>query len=593
MKTLDKNKLPFRARPASAVRNFIRKQDFRRNSHSFMHEEDGSLIIFSLYLLVIMLIVAGMGVDLMRAETQRSRLQSTLDRAILAGASLEQTLNSEDVVRDYFDKAGLLSYLKSVDVVETVTSKTVTATAQMEVNSFFMNLVGVDKLQSPAAGQAEESLSDIEISLVLDISGSMGSYSSSGGDTKINLLKHAAKDFVYLMQCDPDAAPPFDNDCVVDPDTISISVVPYNHQVVAGEQLLQMFNTTEEHQNSSCLNLVASDYNSVPLELDPMVIDPIGGTPDPTPNLRRESELDFWSGYWGYTARRAVDSRRECPPNTAATQKRAVIPYANDYQDLMNKIDDLTAGGNTSIDLASKWGAALLAPDFRPGLTTLINQNAVTNGFSGRPFDYNRPRTRKVMVVMTDGINTSRLWIRDNFRSGLSPIYVVKSNHDAVPNDIDNWNPSSNHVTVYNQDRDDAGLKPYYRVDHGDWRWSPDGGNKARRLTWPEVWNQYHPIFIGNAMNWANQTMGVVNWYSLADYDYTSIKDSRLLSLCSAAKNQGIIIYTIGFETTSASNAILQQCASSDAHHFDVVGTDLRAAFDSIARDINQLRLTQ
>ncbi|HGG59967.1 MAG TPA: hypothetical protein ENK26_08660, partial [Gammaproteobacteria bacterium] len=412
MKTLEKNKLPFRARPASTVRNFIQDSFPTRRADAFLRQEDGSLIIFSLYLLVIMLIVAGMGVDLMRTETQRSRLQSTLDRAILAGASLEQTLNSTDVVRDYFDKAGLLNYLKTVSVVETATSKTVTATAEMEVDSFFMNLVGVDKLQSPAAGQAEESLSDIEISLVLDISGSMGDYSSSGGDTKINLLKRAAKDFVYLMQCDPDAEPPFDNNCVVEPDSVSISVVPYDQQVVAGETLLQLFNTTEEHQNSSCLDLQTSDFNSVALELDPMVIDPIGGTPDPTPNLRRTTELDFWSGYWGITSRAAQDSYRECRTENSATLKRAIIPYAHDYQALMDDIDELAADGWTSIDLGSKWGAALLAPEFRPGLTTLINANKVNANFNGRPYSYTRPRTRKVMVVMTDGINTYRLWIR-------------------------------------------------------------------------------------------------------------------------------------------------------------------------------------
>ena len=82
------------------------KTSEKRKCHNvfaeFIRREDGSLIIFSLFLLIMMLMVAGMSVDLMRTETQRSRLQSTLDRAVLAGASLEQTLNSEDVVRDYF-----------------------------------------------------------------------------------------------------------------------------------------------------------------------------------------------------------------------------------------------------------------------------------------------------------------------------------------------------------------------------------------------------------------------------------------------------------------------------------------------------------
>ena len=72
----------------------------------FRREERGSILIFSLFLLIMMLMIAGMSVDLMRSETQRARLQRTLDRAVLAGASLEQTLDSEAVVRDYFEKAG-------------------------------------------------------------------------------------------------------------------------------------------------------------------------------------------------------------------------------------------------------------------------------------------------------------------------------------------------------------------------------------------------------------------------------------------------------------------------------------------------------
>jgi hypothetical protein len=37
----------------------------------------------------------------------RTSLQNTLDRATLAAASLSQQLDAEDVVTDYFDKAGL------------------------------------------------------------------------------------------------------------------------------------------------------------------------------------------------------------------------------------------------------------------------------------------------------------------------------------------------------------------------------------------------------------------------------------------------------------------------------------------------------
>ena len=63
----------------------------------FRREEEGSMIIFAMFIFITMLIVAGIAVDLMRFETNRSRLQATLDRAVLASSALDQTLDPEAV----------------------------------------------------------------------------------------------------------------------------------------------------------------------------------------------------------------------------------------------------------------------------------------------------------------------------------------------------------------------------------------------------------------------------------------------------------------------------------------------------------------
>ncbi len=575
------------ATPAATPARARVSRRLARHTASFARDERGSLIIFSLFMLLIMVVIGGMAVDLMRAETQRSRMQSTLDRAVLAAASLDQTLNSQNVVHDYFNKAGLGSTLKSVTVTRTLTSKTVSASAVADINTFFLKFPGINKLSAPSAGEAEESIDDLEVSLVLDVSGSMNQSAQSGG-SKIDVLKTAAKEFVYLMQCDPDAVPPYNGNCVVQPNTVSISMIPYNHQVIAGEALLQQFDTTEEHTNSSCIDLGGSDYNSVPLALDPQVIN-ASNPPSTNPSIKRSTQLDFWSGYGGYSGRNARDHARECPPNVAPYNRRTIIPYADDYTALQTAIDGLYAGGNTSIDLAAKWGAALLDPAFRPGLTNMVNSGLIDANFAGRPYDYTKPRNTKVMVLMTDGINTSRIWVKNQFRSGPSPFYVVKSNHSAIP--PGGWNAQQDHISVYNAARDNAGYRPYRRLDHGDWSWTPDGGNNATRLDWADVWERYHVMTVANALNSAGINNGN-RWWKLASYDYTSIKNQRLNNLCTAAKNQGIVIFTIGFETTTASNQVLRNCATSPSHHFDVQGTDLRDAFASIARKIHELRLT-
>ena len=579
--------------------NADRKASDRNGLRRFGRDEEGGLIIFSLFILVCMLLVTGLAVDLMRFETHRARLQSTLDRAVLAGASLEQTLNSEDVVLDYFDKAGLGQFIKEEDVVvvETATSKTVSATSEMNMLTFFMRQYfrrddtrAVWDVQ--AGGRAEESVSDVEISLIVDVSGSMGENAQSGG-TKIDVLKVAAKEFVYLMQCDPDAVLPFNGVCVVEPNTVSISMVPYNHQVIAGETLIQKFNITEEHQNSSCIDMDPADYLTIPIELDPLLVDPFFGVPDPTPNVKRSTQLDFWTGYGGYSGDGANNDRRECSPNTAPYTARTIVPYENNYLDMQTAIDGLYAGGNTSIDLAAKWGGALLAPEFRAAVTSLsVDDGVVDPAFIGRPFNYDRPSTRKVIVLMTDGKNTSKIWVEDEFREGISPFFVVDDAHNTNPPGI--WEAEDDHISIYNASRDAHGHRPFRRLSHkGDgnsgWSWNPDGGANATQLTWNQVWERYHVVTVADAMD--DGQLSDDRWWKLADYDYTSIKDPRLQSICTALKDEDVLIYTIGFETSTASNLVLSNCASSENHHFDVQGLDLTSAFNSIARDIHELRL--
>jgi hypothetical protein len=92
-------------------------------------------------------------------------------------------------------------------------------------------------------------------------------------------------------------------------------------------------------------------------------------------------------------------------------------------------------------------------------------------------------------------------------------------------------------------------------------------------------------------MNW-NQAWNDWFWGPLRGVNGTT-KNTQTLSMCNAAKNSGIIVFTIGFEAPTSGNTILQQCASSVSHFFDVQGLEISDAFDAIASSIRQLRLTQ
>jgi len=67
-------------------------------------------------------------------------------------------------------------------------------------------------------------------------------------------------------------------------------------------------------------------------------------------------------------------------------------------------------------------------------------------------------------------------------------------------------------------------------------------------------------------------------------------------ALCTAMKNQGIIIYTVGFGLSGDANAedFMEDCATSEGHaYLTGNGDELIAAFNAIAASITQLRITR
>lgn len=75
----------------------------------------------------------------------------------------------------------------------------------------------------------------------------------------------------------------------------------------------------------------------------------------------------------------------------------------------------------------------------------------------------------------------------------------------------------------------------------------------------------------------------------------TEIMDDRLIELCNAIKNKGVIIYTIGVVASANSQAKLTACASElkgKKLYYDVTKTaDLGPVFQKIASQISQMRI--
>ena len=176
----------------------LKAQDIlKTENHRFLsrisRDESGSMTVFGLLVFFMILIIGGLAVDVMHSEMRRTRLQDTLDRAILSASSLTQDLAPEEVVRDYFEVSGLENHLGDISVDAGLGYKSVAATASASVNTHFMRLVGVDSLSYAAASGGEERIGGVEISMVLDVSGSMNS------NNRLSNLKVAAKEFIDTL----------------------------------------------------------------------------------------------------------------------------------------------------------------------------------------------------------------------------------------------------------------------------------------------------------------------------------------------------------------------------------------------------------
>lgn len=557
-------------------------------TRSFWRDENGNLIIFGVYIWVLIFMVTGIGIDLMRVERDRTALQYTLDRAVLAAADLDQQLNPQVVVEDYFAKAGMSDYLASITVDEGLGYRIVSAEAETEVETQFMHMNGVETLSAPATGTAEESVGGVEVSLVLDVSGSMN------WNNRLYNLKIAAKNFIDEMNQNSEDG------------KLSISIVPYATQVSVPDGIFDRLNTTTEHSYSNCINFDNWYFKKTEIW---------NGQP-----LKRTMHFDPWGDHDG----RDNDPKELVPyPVCDDSASREILPLQKNPTTLKNFIDALWADGNTSLDIGMKWGTWLLDPTAQDVVDGLIADGTVHADFSERPHGYDDGETLKVIVLMSDGQNTSQYYLNDGYREGPSNIW---------------WNDAEEKYSVYvglDTDDDDDGIydEPMFYWPHEDeWvdhaygegtfeetvtetyckSYKKNGSCKKykKRKTTVEVDEpgsaeelSYADLYAYTTLEWIvedlyepwmNDNQAWDDWYyDVRNYVGSTTKDNRTSDICNAAKDANIIVFTIGFEAPSHGDDVLEDCASSPAHFFNVQGLQIDEAFSSIASSIRKLRLTQ
>lgn len=531
----------------------------------FRRGEDGSLLVFGLFLFATFFLMSGMAVDLMRTENRRTALSQSLDRCALNAAALRQTLDPATVVRDCVDRDGMLPHLTDVIVTNGTGQRSVEARGEISLETMFMHASGVDVIDINARSVAEQRATNIEIALVLDVSGSMAG-------SKLSSLKTSAKNFVSTVLAN-------------NTNRISIAIVPYNGQVNLGQSLRTKFNVTHvpglpATANVNCVDMPSSVYSNTGIERTlPM---PATGWADAF------TTLTSFPTTHSTTGRAPTASNVWCPPSTVN-----VVRLQDDNIAAMHAyIDNLTAIGATSINAGMKWGGAMLDPEFRSVVNEYVDAGVIPSEFRDRPFDYSKRDALKIVVLMTDGENFGDVRLNDNYRVGNSPIFKGTDGNYSIQ--FTSGRPA---VAGTNQF-----WVPHLNSNAGEWRsaaWS--GGT---RMTWQQVWQELNVSWTAwhlyaRALGTSSSTRSTQynTWFNnfrsqRGSSTSTPEMDAELQQICGLTKQQGVLIYGIAFSAPTRGANAVKGCASSEGHFFNSTSTNqLNAAFQAIATNITQLRL--
>ena len=563
-------------------------------ARAFTREESGAVVAFTLMALVLFLTIAGLGIDTMRQEMERTRLQATLDRAVLAGAGQATEFEPRTVVEDFFAKSGMSEFLSAEadgDIVTTLNSAKVSAQASMTMDTYLMQLSGVDTLSAGGASTAEMRIPKLEVVMVLDVSGSMNS------NNKIGNLKVAAKQFVSTILNNSE------------PGNTVITLVPFSWAVTPPQTIYETLAVDEEHQYSTCLAFREQDYSHATLTSGASALS--GGVP--------VNQMIYTSVYGDFD--NLNSSWRSCYTD----EYMQILPYSSNEAQLHAKIDSFQADGNTSAHEGMNWGAALIDPSFRQVSAQLISANEMDPALSAVPADYTEPETLKVIVLMGDGANTTSFFFdrsSPRYRGPNSDLFRVTYQEQEFEFGFTIFNPHRRYFDpsveqycsqswfecVYSPTGDelsahylrDPGSDNYYNIEEEEWIDEDDfedledtlaGFISSEQLDWEVAWGRMSPRFYGEITG---------DWRPWNDYVGSeringSEKDQRMQAVCGATKNQGAIVYSIGFEISRGGNAErqLQDCASSTGHYFRAEGVSITDAFSAIAGNVQNLRLTQ
>ena len=331
-----------------------------------------------------------------------------------------------------------------------------------------------------------------------------------------------------------------------------------------------------EHDESTCVRFQDDDFMTRAIS--------------PTTSLVRVANFDEGSN--GY--KKPGVSRRWCDES-----RSPILAHSTSLSDLTTHINGLKHGGWTGVDNGVKWGVALLDPEFRPVINSMVDASILSEDVRNRPGPYDEEQTMKILVVMTDGANTLQRDLKPEYKNGPTRVWFSESKTKGSdgPGGRARTEFDGYHVLM-----PDKPLSERWYVPGDPSTTSDDQYLPLTSLPLDAIQQDYLALyerfavddvarfFFGNADPAARDA----HLDAVEQHDSYGQIDARLSEICKQARvNNDIEIFAIGFEAPYGGQQAMEDCASGNGNYYDVKGTEISKAFASIAGKITSLRLTQ
>lgn len=610
----------------------------------FIRNTSGNIAMMFGLLTVPLIAATGAAIDYSRAYEQRMVVQDALDAAALAANRMIGNFTEAEIIAEaqaFFaaNIAGRLDTSPTIQVQVDSAQGIIVITTDLGVPTSFLGIIGIDNINFDVMARTVTGGRDLEVALVLDITGSMLGQ-------KIADLRAAATSLVNMVI--RDVQTPYYSKLALIPYSMGVNVGTYAANV-RGATTPSRTVTGVAWQIGTTRNITAITRNN-----------PSAGSTRITTSGAHGlvvGDTVYLSGINGGSGMTNLNNNRYTVTAIPSSTQFRIAVNSNSWS-------NWTSGGTTRECATAN--CELVVNATAHGLAA--GQYAYLSGLAGSlGTTLNNKAWTVVAVPASSGLNTSNYYALSGtngptlsaYTSGgtsncltvgcqyyrfmnaqspsvaaILPVSTCVSERlgaqaytDAAPGgapvgwayvSTDNPCPTNQIVPLTsNKTTLNAQIATYQAVGSTagqigiGWGWymlAPNFASLWPAASQPAAYNTDELLKVAVIMTdgefntgYCNHTISR-NYYALTTSANRSGCDgtngnpaTQALALCNAMKAQGIVVYTVGFDLDDADAlALLEDCASSPAHFYVADnGADLQLAFAAIGTEISRLRIAE